>query len=374
MALYALVTVVTVALAYYVVPHETITTYRTTRAQAVSRVSLFAIFTILFLLSALRVEVGNDYKNYAITCHEIWVNGYVVTEPGFNALVKVIYTLMGGEFYVAVFAFFGFVTPLLFLYIFRKTSKDFFMSMFLFMTLGIYFRTFNTVRYYFVLAVALFSLSLVAKKKYIAFVLFILLAATFHKSVLFVIPVYLVAAYIGKKYHYYLMMLLSCLLFVGKDVVMWVALKLYPSYQNTEFVESTGNIFSNLPGIIQCVLVLVLGLIFYEKTIQNDDINRICFNLNIMAVLLLTCGYYIPLLSRFTYYLTIPHLLLIPGIIAGMDAGKKKYLVIGLTVIICVIYFLMFLRTADAPGIRVLPYKTWIMDGLQEYVYANELS
>lgn len=73
-------------------------------------------------------------------------------------------------------------------------SVDFTLSFALFMLLGLYFRTFNTVRYYFVLAVTLYSLRYVLKREYGKFVLLILLAALFHKSVLVVIPLYLIAA------------------------------------------------------------------------------------------------------------------------------------------------------------------------------------
>ena len=128
-----------------------------TRRQGVNTLSLLAIFTILFLLSALRMEVGNDYETYVDTFHEIYVGGYVVTEPLFNAVVKVICELSGGENYLLVFAVFAFVTIWIFLKVMYEQTDDFPMAFFLFMTLGIYFRTFNTVRYYFVLAITLYS-------------------------------------------------------------------------------------------------------------------------------------------------------------------------------------------------------------------------
>lgn len=77
MLLYTVVTAVTILLSYFVCKKQALTTYGTTRRQALSWVCLIAVFNILFLLSALRGEVGNDYKTYAITCHEVWVNGYV---------------------------------------------------------------------------------------------------------------------------------------------------------------------------------------------------------------------------------------------------------------------------------------------------------
>ena len=55
------------------------------RAKNMARMGL--IFMLLFLLAALRVEVGNDYGTYVVTCHEIFQRGYVVNEVGFNVIV-----------------------------------------------------------------------------------------------------------------------------------------------------------------------------------------------------------------------------------------------------------------------------------------------
>ena len=373
MILYTVVTAVTILLSYFVCEKQALTTYGTTRRQALSRVCLIAIFNILFLLSALRMEVGNDYKTYAVTCHEAWVGGYVVTEPGFNYLVKLIYTLVGHENYIVVFAVFAFATIAIFLKTFYEDSDHFFLSMFLFMTLGIYFRTFNTVRYYFVLAVVLYSIRYVSRKEHLKFVLMIVAAAFFHKSVLIVIPLYLIALYLNKKWQYGLILVGSLAVLLGKDTVMWVALKLYPSYENTSYISGGGSILENLPSIGRCVLVLVLCLYFYKEAIEGHNANRICFNLNIMAVLLYVCGYYIPLLSRFSYYMMVPHVLLVPGVIMRIpDAGKRR-IVTAATIVIGILYFLYFLKIAPGEGVRVLPYRTWIMEGIKDYPYANEI-
>lgn len=373
MILYVVVTAVTILLSYFVCEKQALTTYGTTRRQALSRVCLIAIFNILFLLSALRIEVGNDYKTYAITCHEAWVDGHVVTEPGFNYLVKFLYTLIGHENYVVVFAVFAFATIALFLKTFNEDSENFFLSMFLFMTLGLYFRTFSTVRYYFVLAVVLYSIRYIAKQRYVMFVLLIVASAFFHKSVLVVIPLYFIALYLNKKWQYVLVFVGSLAVLFGKNPVMWVALKLYPSYLNTGYIQGEGGILSNLPNIGRCVLVLVLSLCFHKEAIKNNKGNRICFNLNIMAILLYVCGYYIPLLSRFSYYLMMPHLLLVPGIIMRIPDEKKRKTVTGITLVIGVLYFIYFLKIASGDGIRVLPYRSWIMEGIKDYPYANEV-
>ena len=149
MILYGLVAVTTIALACLVknpsqpVMGQLHKSNEYTRRQGVNALSLLAIFTILFLLSALRMEVGNDYETYVDTFHEIYVGGYVVTEPLFNAVVKLICELSGGENYLLIFAVFAFVTIWIFLKVMYEQTEDFPMAFFLFMTLGIYFRTFN---------------------------------------------------------------------------------------------------------------------------------------------------------------------------------------------------------------------------------------
>ena len=61
------------------------------------------------------------------------------------------------------------------------------------------------------------------------------------------------------------------------------------------------------------------------------------------------------------------------GIGLAVSDEKKKKIAVAATVVIGILYFLYFLKTASGEGIRVLPYQTWIMEGMKEYLYANEV-
>lgn len=74
------------------------------RRNTVNHVYIAGIFALLFLVSALRFDIGNDYEQYTLTAHEAYVGGYVVTEVGFNILVRAVYTLFYGECYEVIFA------------------------------------------------------------------------------------------------------------------------------------------------------------------------------------------------------------------------------------------------------------------------------
>lgn len=369
MVLYGIVTLFTIWLACLV--NNQNRQSPCTRGQFVGFIAMGMIFAVLFLLAALRIEVGNDYGTYVTTCHEIYNNGYVVTEPGYNLSVKILYFLSGKEDYLLMFAFYAFVTLFIFMKAMYEQSKSFTLSFFLFMTLGIYFRTFNTVRYYFVLAITLYALRYVIKKEYGKFILLIILAATFHKSVLVVIPLYWIANRKWKKWQIGLMVAAGIGMYLGQDMIMELALRLYPSYADTIYLESGVGIRANLMGIIRCAAVLLFALPFYKKAIAGKEDNQLYFNLNILGLLMYTCGSFLPLASRFSYYLITPHIFLIPGIITCCDKKTAKRLT-AIVAVAALIYFAIFLRSAHEEGLRVLPYKTWLFYE-QEWLDATQI-
>lgn len=337
--------------------------YFLNRRSFLNGTALLFLFMVLTGLAALRIDVGNDYGNYVNTFHEIYVGGYVVTEPGFNLLVRFLYTLSGGENYLLVFGFFAAATTFLFLKAMYDQSLDFPLSFALFMLLGLYFRTFNTVRYYFVLAITLYSLRYVLKREYGKFMLLILGAALFHKSVLVVIPLYLIALLPWKKWQVAIGAVFAISLPLFQDFWMEIVLKLYPSYQNTVYLEQGTGLEGSLMGIVRCAAVLLLGL-FGWRAMKESQANLFYFKLNLLGLALYTCASFVPLVSRLGYYLITPHLLLVPGILYGMKKTEKKpgrrVVLYGAVILFSALYFGIFLLTAHQVGVRVLPYHTWV--------------
>lgn len=324
-----------------------------------NKILLYAIFSILFLVSALRFGVGNDYENYAYTAHEASVNGYVVTEPGFNWLVKVVYALFGGEYYEIVFALFAFATIGIFLKAMYEQSEAFDETFFLFMTLGLYFQTFNTMRYYLALAMAFYASRYVLKKDWIRFVLWIAVASLFHKSVLIVLFLYWLCTLTWKRWFVILITAGTALCFVLQKPLLWLALYLYPSYRNTQYLEGG----TSLPSIVRSALILVF-MLWVCKTNELKDNRRheILFygKLNYLSLLVYTGFSFLPVITRIGYYVTVFQILLIPLLIRQIGDEKKKKMARSIVIIASVIYFLFFLFTAHKPGVGLLPYQSWL--------------
>lgn len=364
MILYMLVAAITIGVACLV--RKTAYIGHADRQRVLNTLCIAAIFTILTLLAALRIEVGNDYGTYVVTCHEIFQGGYVVTEPGYNLVVRILYTLSGSENYLLMFGVFGAAIVLIFLKCMYDGSDCFALSFLLFMLLGIYFRSFNTVRYYFALALALYAARFLVDikedtiQKIIKFVLVIAIAATFHKSVLVVIPLYLIARIPWNKWMYIAVALGGAGIYVFRDKVMEIALLLYPSYKDTIYVDQIHSFTENAPMIARIIMVIVLCTCCYKSAIVSRADNRMYLNMSIMALVLYVSCYWMPLVTRFGYYLITPQILLVPNVIFSINSADKRRKLIALTVLVALVIFAYFLKTASAEGIRVLPYKSWL--------------
>lgn len=370
---YLVIAVATCVMAYQIQPYhadEPVWSQgRRTGKSFRNRLLFTGIFCILFLAAAFRFDIGNDYGQYTQTAHEAYVRGYVVTEPGFNWLVRFLYWLAGGEYYELVFAVFAFVTLLFFLKAFARQSVDFSQTFFLFMAFGLYFQTFNTVRYYLALSIALFSMKYVLEKDYLKFVFWIFLAALFHKSVLIVLPVYWIAAFAWKRWQVAAGLAVSAACFLGKGVVLKLALILYPSYRNTIYLEGGGSLISTLRILVVLALYVWFSCAYFGKssgeTLKEQDWYRelrFYGQLNLLALVTGTFFSFLPVVTRISYYFGVSQLFMIPLILHNIKEQSVRRKVTVAIAVVCILYFVVFLLQAHEDGVKLLPYKSWLFE------------
>lgn len=366
MILYITVAAATVLLAGLVDNHPTRQPHRLTRQQLCNRVCLPAIFMILFLVSACRLNVGNDYAKYVEFMHLVNCDAYVPTEIGFNLLVKLIYGLSGYENFLLVFAVYAFVTVFFFLLAMYEQSDEFPLAFFLFMMLGYYFQTFSTVRYYLALALALYSMKFVLRRQWGRFLVLILLGATFHKSLLVVIPLYFLASLPWKKWQLAIAALFCTTFLFLQDFYLKVVVFLYPTYEDTEYLEG-GTSYIN---ILRCAAVLLFaGIVWWlqkkeEKNLSKDRRFWFYFYLNLGALILYVFCSFLPIISRIGYYLTVSQILFLPMLLQKIEDKRwRRFFRVG---ILCaaVLYFAMYLKKASGDGVLLLPYRTFFFNDM----------
>lgn len=348
------------------------------RQQIWDKTLIVAVFLLLFAVSACRIAVGNDYWVYRDDFLLIEQNRHVSFEFGFVWLVRFLQSFLNHDQYLPIFAVFSFFTVLFFVRGLEELSERFGYSLFLFMTAGYYFSGLNSVRYYLVLSVAMYSMKFILQEKWGAFSCCILAAACFHKSVLVVLLLYPLAMGIGKileadekpepgikigKKRIPAIALISGLallgaglLFACKGIIRSVIFAIYPFYENTMFDQ--GGI--SLMQIARCAAVLAFSLLYYRQAVLHSKANRFYFGCNILALLVYMCGSFVPEISRIGFYLNITHVFLLPGILLRMENEKQRKLWTVLIGLGFLAYFALFLRSAYRTDIRLLPYRNWI--------------
>ena len=372
MILYSTVTVITILLAGMVRKVPVTQPCQITRQQMCNRVCLLSIFLVLFALSACRLNVGNDYAKYVEFMHLVNCDAYVPTEIGFNLLVKIVYGLSGYENYLLVFAIYAFATVFIFLLAMYEQADDFPLTFFLFMMLGYYFQTFSTVRYYLALAIALYSMKFVLRRQWGRFIVLILLGATFHKSLLVVIPLYFLAILPWKKWQLVLAAVFCTTFLFFQDFYLKVVVLLYPTYEDTEYLEG-GTSYIN---ILRCIAVLAFaGLVWWLKKQGQSDTEKtqsvepvateqeerfhFYFYLNLGALALYVFCSFLPIISRIGYYLTVSQILFLPMLLQQIENAKlRKIFRLGI-LLAGILYFIMYMSRAGNDGVLILPYKTF---------------
>lgn len=378
MILYITVAVVTVLLAGMVDNHPTRRPYKLTRQQLCNKVCLTAVFLILFLLSACRLNVGNDYAKYVEFMHLVNCDAYVPTEIGFNLMVKLIYGLSGYENFLLVFAFYSFATVLLFLLAMYRQSDEFGLTFFLFMTLGYYFQTFSTVRYYLALAAALYSMKFVLQRKWGRFAALVLLGATFHKSLLVVLPLYFLASLPWKKWQLAIAAAFCTTFLFLQDFYLKLVVFLYPTYEDTEYLEGGTSYIS----ILRCMATLAFaGIVYLMKrrkkqadikngetaTNKNEELwweRRFWFYfyLNLGAFVLYVFCSFLPIISRIGYYLMVSQILFLPMLLKSVPEKRWRRVFRAGILLAAVLYFAVYLKRASNDGVLILPYRTFFFN------------
>lgn len=317
--------------------------------------SFWITFLILAFFASVRDGVGCDYESYVIHIQKIQSGMPHYMEIGFKWVVELIATIDSNPRIVIIF--FAITTCFFYLKAIWDQSDDVLFSVFLFLTWGYYFMTFNTIRNYFALSITLFSIKYLDDKQNIRFVIMIVLAALFHKSALVCIPLYFLAK---KEYglkHLPILFGIVAVAIIFRGPISSVVYQFYPSYEGS--VYDTGRI--SYLNIVKALVVIILCCLYWKK-IEDDKLTRLYFNLNVFALVLYTGFYWLPEISRIGFYMNASTIFLLPRLSQKVGMVNK----IPLKLIICafsVVLFILLLISFGSETTRLLPYKTWLFSG-----------
>ncbi|MCI8623267.1 MAG: EpsG family protein [Provencibacterium sp.] len=280
-------------------------------------VYLACTFSLMFLLSAARRGIGNDYFSYIDIYYEaagrpfsgLFGSG-LRAEPGYLLLCKLI-SLTGASQTVmyAVMAVLCLLPVAWFLY---RYSENLWLSTWLYVTLTFFYGTMNFVRQNLALAILLLGYPLLRRRRLWAAAAYagvILAAASFHKTALILLPVLLLCylplnRWIGGAYG----ALALALYLTSRQLVDWITNYIYTGYKDLPYLNfGLSFVFLILPA-----LILALVLCNKKGLEQRWEDAPLLINLVFYSVLIWLFITKHMVLERFSLYLYVYALLLVP--------------------------------------------------------------
>lgn len=242
--------------------------------------------------------------------------------------------------------------------LFKKYSEDFAFSFFLFITSIDYISwMFNGIRQFTAVSIILLFTSFIIRRKYIIFILAILLASTIHQSALMMIPIVLVC--LGKAFNkrtiIFMVLALLAVVFVGQFTeLMDFSLS---STQYLNVVSDYKGINDDGTSIIRVLIYSVPAIIavYGRKKIQESDdaVVNFCTNMSIVSagiylVSMVTSGIF---LGRLPIYCSLYSYVLLPWEIKHLFNEKNRQTMWTFSILLYVCLYI----------VQIYPY---IMSGL----------
>ena len=315
---------------------------------------VYSFFTTMYLiiLSGLRHRmIGADTRHYMdnfdfivreYTWQDLWdmlktsivENSYDIRDVGYTIFVKTSQLFIPNSRYYLIFIAILIMVPMG--WWIRTKSSNQMLSYIVFTCQFFPFYGLTGIRQILALIlVSLFGYELILRRKFLPFLLLILLAMLFHKTAIIMLPFYFVYNIKLKKIYWYIALLGVCGGFIFRNSIAAVLNKIggysYEAYAGAGTYVFTVLIFG----------ILLLCFLYYDRlTLSRPDTVHY-INAVVIGSLLLPMSYYNPTFLRLGYYYFIYLILLIPEFVI---AFKEKVL---FKLLISAVLFLGFVKNVE---------------------------
>ncbi|WP_274378996.1 EpsG family protein [Alkalihalophilus pseudofirmus] len=340
---------------------------------------IFLLMAPLFILVAFRdPSVGNDTLNYFwafsnIAQENMFASSDSRFEIGYIFLVRLLSNLgfdyFGFQVVTTFFIYFAFGSFI------RRYSINYSLSIFIFLTMNMFFDTMNITRSYLALSILLLSVKFIEEKKPIKFLLLVGVATLFHTSAIIFLLLYPLSKvqWSYKKFIQIIIMGAAAGLLFDKVVNIFVNLTgKYSSYLDGKYFTFENNIAIYV-GLSINLVFLLLGILVRNYWPKTDNSNLIkvdskkvnCNNQNIksniwfsaivISFVISVAGLNSTIMSRVEMYFSVLYIVFIPDILSQIRNYNIKILVVIFIIILLLLYF--FILMIYRPNwFGVIPY------------------
>lgn len=322
------------------------------------------IFLILGSFYTFRWCNGTDFFNYYMSFYseEATKTSFITEQRDvMYGLVTYIFRNYLTDNFLIYNAFLAFLTYMPLIFVLRKYSENFNLSILLYIFTTMYFVPYNTVRQGIAVGIFMWGYSFFLNKKYVAFFLLSAIAFMFHPVT--AIPVIILFVCRREFLSSIVTLVAGGMLITGialpsiwRRVINFLSIvgqeKIAADYENALGV---GRI--NILRILVALVPLVLALIEkkYMKRlftgVKKDHVS-LCMNMSVFNVLFVAVGLYNPIFARVSQFFEVFLLFLYPALLEAYEKRSKILVATG----ILIMYFIFMIYSLKTGG-NLIPYQ-----------------
>ncbi len=312
-----------------------------------------SIILALALFSGLRYFVGFDFSSYMDQLTQISNGVDVRFEPVYYWMVH-----LANYFNLtiqSVFLALAFITVIGFERFIDEWSESYAFSIFLFISISVfYLNSLNVMRQFASVAFFAYSLKFINEKKLLKYILTIGVACLFHKSAIFLFPLYFV---LGRNYKTLHLFICGIFAFQFLWVLQFIISKTkYYIYLNDDQTLKFMNYHLLLAYLF---VVLLVACAAHVSKIKSKNYH-IFINMCHISIFLIVCSLVSSLPSlifvRFNLYFIISLLILIPAIVSNVENVYIRFILMAFIVFISLCYFYYELAYVGKQPHHIVPY------------------
>lgn len=304
-----------------------------------NRLLVFFVIMSLVIVSGLRNNIGDTefyMHSYNITKFSLDTIDYS-GDFGFNILQLLLQKISSDPQILILTT--AAITNLLIVTVLYKYSRIIELSVYVYITSGMFTTSMNGIRQYLAAAIAFISIKYMLNGSFVKYATVVLIASTIHKTALVLLPIYFIVRREAWTKVTYILLTLAIFMVFGFNQFSSV---LFAAVEDTQYGHysnfSEGG--SSFLRVIVSAVPVIIAYLGKEKLRKIWPQSDVIVNMSIISVVFLMIATQNWIFARFNIYFGLYSLILISWIVKVFKENNQKF--IYYSILLCYLFFFYY--------------------------------
>jgi len=322
----------------------------------ISKVSLLLSFFSIWVVAGLRVNVGTDFHEYRTLFYNFYdlsFNSTVNIELFYFYLNKLIGLFTQNPQWLFIIS--AFIIYIFYYQVIVKECNYIELAVFLFISFGFYFSSFNILRQWIACAIIFYAFLFLFNKQLIRFLIATIIASLFHITAIIVIPLYFLIRKLRKNTTRILIMLCATIISFMPNFILNninnVLISINFNQKYFKYIDESASSGAFTYPLF-CLIVFFGYFLVRYKIVEINKNSEFHINILTVAFVISILGQNLLIFARLHFYFLPILIIIIPNII---EAFKRETKIIAyFSVLILGFVFMIYILNHN--GGEPLPY------------------